>query len=95
MGMASGTGKKYLKIEGLTASAGLGHQQMNLKSILAYAYDRGLIPIIPEFHLAGMHNAGKAVFSDLSDYYDYSRLTIKGAPFPVALHGTRGAGGGG
>ena len=84
--------KRYLKIEGLTASAGLGHQQMNLKSILAYAYDRGLTPIIPEFRLMGMFNSGRPVRADLSDYYDYDRVTIKGKPFPVVSRGKRGEG---
>ena len=77
--------KKYLKVAGQLSAAGLNHQTSNLQALLAYAYDRQLVPVMPEFPLTGMHNQGRALRSNLARYYDYDKLHIKGKPFPVLL----------
>ena len=67
----------------MNANAGLSHQSSNLHAIIREAYHRKLILILPKFNLAGHHNNGKQLKSDLSKYYDFDNLTVNKGKFNV------------
>ena len=54
-------------------NAGLSHLRSNLYTIIKEAYFNNETLIIPMFNLAGKHNNGKAIKSNLSKYYDYNK----------------------
>ena len=66
-------------------NAGLSHLTSNLNTIIKEAYFNNETLIIPMFNLAGHHNNGKAIKSNLSKYYDYNNLTVNNKKFEVIL----------
>lgn len=54
---------------------GLGHHFYNLL-VLKYCYLHKLILIAPIFTLLNYHNNGKQIETNLSEYYDFSLLTV-------------------
>jgi len=77
-------GKKYVKYINNT-SAGLSHLKSNLTCILKEAYFNNKILIIPNFNLSPIHNNNNKIVSNLSKYYDYSRLKINNKKYKVIL----------
>ena len=65
--------------------AGLTHLTSNLYAIIGEAYFNNETLIIPMFNLAGKHNNGNAIKSNLSKYYDYNNLTVNNKKFEVIL----------
>lgn len=78
---------KYFTIDGYETAAGLTHHTGSLRCLLKSAYQRNAIPLIPRFRLAGHHNHGRELLSDLSKYYDYDRLTINGNKYRIGFSG--------
>lgn len=76
--------KKYVKYTN-SVSAGLSHLRSNLNTILKEAYFNNKILIIPDFNLSALHNNNKKITSNLSKYYDYSRLKINNKKYKVIL----------
>jgi len=65
--------------------AGLTHLTSNLNAIIKEAYFNNETLIIPMFNLAGKHNNGNIIKSNLSKYYDYNNLTVNNKKFEVIL----------
>ena len=66
-------------------NAGLSHLTSNLNAIIKEAYFNNETLIIPMFNLAGKHNNGNIIKSNLSKYYDYNNLTVNNKKFEVIL----------
>ena len=79
--------KSYVKFVNFKKNAGLWHHTYNLKVILKYAYHNNKIPIIPMFEFGEPEGLGsESIFdTNLSQYYDYSKLKIDGKPYEVVL----------
>lgn len=73
---------RFLQYEILTKKAGLNHQTYNLKTLISEAYCTHRIPVISNMFLFGYHNDGKELCSDLSAYYDFKNVTVKGELYP-------------
>ena len=52
-------------------------------TLILYAYKKNSIPIIPTFRLEALHNLGKNLETNFSEYFDYSNLKINGKKFNV------------
>jgi hypothetical protein len=57
---------------------GLCDQTDQLKTYLSIARELGLILILPRRYLTGYHNGGRQVESDLTEFYNFSKLKING-----------------
>ena len=75
--------KEYVKfINGNTLTekckngAGLMDTYGKLKNCLILSYLWNMKIILPKFNLTGIHNDGNCMLSNLTDYYDFNRLTI-------------------
>ncbi len=79
--------KSYVKFVSFQKNAGLWHHTYNVLIILKYAYHNNKIPIIPMFEFGEPEGMGseKIFDSNLSEYYDYSKLKINGKPYEVVL----------
>lgn len=66
--------------------AGIGHHFSNLFTLILYAYKNNYIPIIPTFKLEALHNLGKFINTNFSEYLDYSNLIINDEKFKVILN---------
>lgn len=77
----------HLKIDLSNISAGLSHQTSNLHILIKYCFQNKLKLCKPIFNLDGKHNSGKKIISDLSEYYDFDKLTVNGFPYKL-LDGT-------
>ena len=64
---------------------GLSHLTGNLKCLLNYCYNKNYVLVVPYFHLSARHNHGKAIQSNFTKYYDYSKLKINDTHYPIAL----------
>lgn len=67
---------KYLKVDMGEIEGGLSHQIFNLFTLLKYCYINDYILIVPMLKLDGRHNNGKEIYSNLSEYIDYSSLKL-------------------
>ena len=75
--------KKEYVTYNINIKAGLSHQRSNLITMIKEAYFNKQKLIIPEFYLVAKHNNNNELKTDLSEYYDYSKLTIDGKPYKV------------
>ena len=67
-----------------TSGAGLQDRFGVIKKIILYGYLLNMTPVIPSVVLNGKHQIHKKnKISNLSEYYDYSRLKINGNKFNV------------
>jgi len=76
--------RDYLTFD-VRVKAGLSHQLSNLLAMIKEAYFTNQKLIIPELYLVGHHNNNNELKTNLSKYYDYSKLTINGKPYKVYL----------
>jgi len=76
---------KYFSIDLSTISAGLTHQLANLRTLIGYCYKYKYILILPHFKLYGFHNNGKDLLSNLSNYIDFTTLTVNNKHFEVVM----------
>lgn len=79
--------KSYVKFVNFQKNAGLWHHTLNVLVILKYAYHNNKIPIIPMFEFGESEGMGSERIFDtnLSQYYDYTKLKIDGKPYEVIL----------
>jgi hypothetical protein len=75
---------KYLSINMPNFFVGLSHQHYNLQNLINYAYQNNYILLIPEFGLAGVHNAGKFSKNNLSKYFDYTKILVGQKPYKIS-----------
>ena len=73
----------YFKIDLSSTSAGLTHQQVNLKTIINYCFTNNLKLVKPNFILSGSHNNNMTLKTDLSMYYDLDSITVDGNLFKL------------
>ena len=66
-----------------TIEAGLSHQKSNLDTLIKYCYKNNLNLVKPIFNLAGFHNNGNSLKSDLSKYYDLNNILVNDKPFKM------------
>ena len=70
-----------LTYTGLKVSAGISHQKSNLTAMIREASLSGRELLVPHFHLAASHNDGRALVSQLDEYFDFNRTQAAGQPF--------------
>ena len=76
---------KLLSIDMSKVRAGLTHQISNLKILIQYCYKHKYILILPHFKLAGSHNNGKEILTNLSNYIDFKTLVVNNKTFEVVM----------
>lgn len=73
---------KYLYVT-CNWKVGLVHTRSNLQQLLFYCFDKNLTLILPIFTLAPQHNRGREIKTNLAEYFDFTKLRIKGQPVEV------------
>jgi len=77
--------KKRLFYKNYRPYVGIGHHTWNLRAMITEAYLSKRTLYVPLFRLAHHHNSNKKVISTLSEYYDYTRITVNGNPVEVVF----------
>ncbi|TLD71356.1 hypothetical protein FEM03_07445 [Phragmitibacter flavus] len=73
----------YLSYVNLQVSAGISHQRSNLIAMIKEAAVNQRTLIAPEFCLAGKHNLGRTIGTQLDEYFDFERVNVDGQPLTV------------
>jgi len=74
---------KYFSIDLTTISAGLTHHIFNLETIIKYCYFNNYKLLIPEFELAGSHNNGKLIKTNLNKYINFDTLKVENKLYKI------------
>lgn len=76
----------FVKIDlSAIVNEGFTSQMWILRKLLYFCFLKNKILIVPEFTLAGIHNRGIALTSNLSEYIDYDNIKINSAPVKLKL----------
>lgn len=84
-GDSSGKEVNCLTYCDFTPSAGISHQKSNLTAMLKEAAICGRDLLVPKFRLAGSHNHGRTVVTQMAEYFDFSKVTVEGKPVGILL----------
>jgi len=76
---------KYFQIDLSEISAGLTHQIGNFMRILLYCNNYNYILIAPIFKLHGIHNNGKHILTNLSDYIDFKTIIVNNKSLEIVF----------
>lgn len=67
----------------LNFRVGISHQRSNLDSLLREAHVSGRTLVMPEFQLAGKHNAGRHLTTKFVEYYDLGQARVDSSPVAI------------
>ncbi len=67
---------KYIAYRNLTFAAGISHHRSNFEAMAKEAAIADRVLIAPEFKLAAHHNHGRALVTNLSEYYDLENVFV-------------------
>lgn len=77
---------KYIFIDLTHINAGLSHNCANLNVLLCYCYANNYGLILPIFHLEKFHNNDKAIFDNLTNYFDFNTLLVNNKRFNLVMN---------
>jgi|GEM_PF-1270992 len=75
--------EKHLLYENYIPYAGISHHSWNLRAMAIEAHLSNRTLCVPPFRLAHHHNNDKKITSHMSEYFDYSHVTVDGKKIKI------------